>query len=371
MFAFFHYLLGLHRLGHEVVYIEEAGWLGSCYNPAEGTYSDDPSEGLRRTRALTRAHGVDVPVIYVDRASGRVEGASWEEVKGMLRAADLLLNIGGVCWLPEFRLCARLALVDMDPFFTQLGRFGAEGLAHYQTYFSYGANIGQPGCLIPTMGINWLATVPPVALDLWRGAPRSENAPFTTVANWSAYGSITYEGESYGQKDEEFLRVLDLPTLTPQRLELALSGASPEIIQRLESAGWCVRDGNSVSADTTTYRNYILTSRAEFSVAKNAYAKTRSGWFSDRSVCYLAAGRPAVLLDTGFGDWLQTGQGVLSFTSVREAADCIARVNADYALHCRAAQEIAERVFSYKVVLPRLLDAALGTGLPVVPGSAG
>ncbi len=361
MFAFFHYVLGLHRLGHQVAYLEEVGWPNSCYNPADRTHSDDPSEGLRRTHALMRTYGVDIPIIYVDKASGRVEGASWEDVKGILSAADLLLNIGGVCWLPEFRLCHRLALVDMDPLFTQARRFGAEGLANYHTYFSYGVNIGQPDCVIPTMGINWLATVPPVALDLWHGATASSDAPLTTIANWTAYGPVTHEGERYGQKDEEFLRILNLPDLTPQRLELAVSGASAQVMERFKSAGWSARDGDAVSLDTATYRAYICSSRGELSVAKNAYVKTRSGWFSDRSVCYLAAGLPVILQDTGFSDWLPAGQGVLAFTSVGEAADCIQKVNSDYAGHRRTAREIAERVFDYRVVLPRLLDTALAT----------
>jgi hypothetical protein len=243
-------------------------------------------------------------------------------------------------------------------------RFGAEVLNDYHVHFSYGANIGKPGCTIPTMGIDWLAAVPPVVMELWAGAPQAEDVPadgpFTTVGNWGAYGGVTWNGEHYGQKDEEFLRLIDLPRNTSRRLELALSGAEPDVRERLRSHGWSVRDaGEEVSTDVETYRAYIIRSRGELSVAKNAYVKTRSGWFSDRSACYLAAGRPAILQDTGFTDWLVTsGRGILPFSTAGEAADCLARVDAAYVNHSSAARDVARRVFSHEVVLPRLLGWA-------------
>lgn len=364
--AYFSYVLGLCRLGHQVIYLEESGWPCSCYDPATGQWHDDPSAGLRVVRSLMSEYDLPVPVIYVDRESGRVDGGEWGEVRRVLAEADLLLNVGGVCWLPEFSLCKRLALVDMDPLFTQAGEFGVRLGGDFRSYhalFSYGANIGLPGCTVPLMGADWLPTVPPVVPEMWGGALPDEGAPFTTVANWSAYGAITYGGEHYGQKDEEFMRLLDLPGLTSQKLELALSGVPGEVAERLKSAGWLVRDANRVvNGSVQAYKSYIRASRGEFSVAKHAYVKTRSGWFSDRSVCYLASGLPVVLQDTGFSDWLPAGEGVLAFSSVQEAATCIEEVNRDYGAHCDAARKIAEETFSYKVVLPRLLDRALSKG---------
>jgi hypothetical protein len=359
--AFFQYLVGLRRLGHEVAYVEESGWPYSCYDPRTGHWVDHPEGGLRVVRELVARHALEVPVYYVDRESGATDGGSRDEVRAALADADLLLNVGGVCWLPEFRLCRRRALIDMDPLFTQVERFGAEVLADYQTHFSYGANIGRPGCTIPTAGVRWHAARPPVVTDLWAGAEPDPAAPFTTIGNWGSYGGVEYEGERYGQKDEEFLRLIDLPSRTPQRLELALSGAGDAVFERLRGAGWSVRDaGVEVSTDLDTYRDYIMRSRGELSVAKHAYVKTRSGWFSDRSVCYLAAGLPTILQDTGFTEWLDAGRGVLAFTTPAEAAECIARVNADYAAHRRAAREVARAVFDHAVVLPRLLETALG-----------
>ena len=155
------------------------------------------------------------------------------------------------------------------------------------------------------------------------------------------------------------MRLLELPSYCSQKLELALSGQDAEIakiVKSLKAAGWLVRSAREISANLSTYKTYVTGSRGEFSVAKNAYVKTRSGWFSDRSVCYLAAGRPVILQDTGFSDWLPTGRGVLAFSSLESAIDGMERVNIDYLTHCLAAREIAEQIFSYKVVLPRLLE---------------
>ncbi|MDZ8185426.1 MAG: hypothetical protein RMX96_11300 [Nostoc sp. ChiSLP02] len=367
LLVFFHYLLGLARLGHNVFYLEESGWSQSCYDPVRQEYSDDPQQGMAIIHAVMAQFGLQIPICYINRESGQIWGATWDDLKQMLKEADVLLNIGGVCWLPEFRLCRRRTLIDLDPFFTQIGRFAVEDLDEYQVYFSYGVNIGKSDCTVPTRGIDWHPTVPPVVPEIWHKSvaaneqPIAESlmdAPFTTIANWSAYGGVTYAGEYYGQKSEEFLQLLNLPNHTAQRLELALSGANEEIKTQFLRAGWLIQDGGAVSVDLATYQTYLISSRGEFSVAKQAYVKTHSGWFSDRSVCYLAAGLPVVLQDTGFTDWLTTGHGVLAFSSLESAVDCIERVNADYPAQSLAAREIAEQIFSYKVVLPRLLETA-------------
>jgi hypothetical protein len=360
--AYLQYVAGFDRLGHEVLYLEESGWADSCYDPRTGYYGSDPTPGLGIAGQVLCQYGARVPLCYVDRESGRIDGLSWEEVKSALREADLLLNVGGVCWLPEFLLCRRRVLLDMDPLFTQVGRFGMEGLAEYHAYFTYGVNVGRPGCAVPTLGIDWQPTVPPVIPDAWEPLRASEG-PFTTIANWSAYGGVTYAGERYGQKDEEFLRVIGLPELAAWPLELALSGAPADVQQQFREAGWMIRNAGDVSTDLGAYRSYIQESRGEFSVAKNAYVKSRSGWFSDRTVCYLAAGRPAVLQDTGFSDYLPPNDGVVPFSSLQEAADGIDRVNDSYEAHSRAARELAETLFDYRRVLPRLAAIGLEDGL--------
>jgi hypothetical protein len=348
-----------------VIYLEESGWSYSCYDPASRTYTNDERPGLNTIRSLLRDQRVQAPAYYLNRQTGRVDGTTWSELKRILEAADLLLNIGGVCWLPEFSHCRRLALIDMDPFFTQVGRFAAQTLHEYHRRFSYGVNVGQPSCTVPVADLEWAPTVPPVVPELWRGGDAgtcevSRDAPFTTVASWRAYGAVEHEGEHFGQKGEEFDRLLDLPRSTRQRLELAISGGGEEATrERYRAAGWSVRDGEEVSADLSTYQSYVIASRGELSAAKNAYVKTRSGWFSDRSACYLAAGRPAVLQETGFSEWLPADRGLLPFSSLEEAAVCLERINADYAAHSRAARKIADATFDYRVVLPGLLERTI------------
>jgi len=362
LFAYFHYVLGLSRLGHDVIYLEANGWPNACYDPDSRQWTIDPRPGMRRVHSLLQKSQLDVPVWYVDRDSGHCYGTEWDDVKRTLRSADLLLNVGGVCWLPEFRHCGCRALIDMDPLFTQVGRFGAWLLDDHHVHFSYGTNIGRPECSVPTQGVDWLPTVPPVVLDVWDGPVLPASGKFTTIANWSAYGAVTYQNERFGQKDEEFLRLIDLPQLTTQPLELVLAGVPDSVKRGLHQAGWSVRSaGEPLGIEVPAYQSYIRGSRGELSAAKHAYVKTRSGWFSDRSVCYLAAGKPVVLQDTGFSDWLPEGRGVLAFSSVDEAADRLERVNAEYEVQSRAARETARLVFAHDVVLSRLLNNTLSS----------
>lgn len=361
VWAFFNYVLGLHLLGHKVIYLEESGWHHSCYNPFTFEWQDDPQVGISVVQSLMDQCGIQIPIYYVNRESGYVTGGKSEDIRHALSTADLLLNIGGVCWLPEFRLARCRALIDMDPFFTQIGRFGAEGFDEYHYYFSYGCNIGKDICTIPTSGVMWHPTVPPVVPEIWEKAQPTNDAPFTTIANWNAYGTATYLGEEYGQKNEEFLRLLNLPQNVSQKLELALAGANHEEVERLREAGWYVRNAAEVGINLGDYKKYINNSRGEFSPAKNAYVKTNSGWFSDRSVCYLAAGLPVIIQETGFSNWLPTGLGVLSFSSEGEAKECLEKVNAEYTKHCQSALEIANRFFNYQVVLSQILNKTLNT----------
>jgi hypothetical protein len=361
--AYMQYVLGLHRLGHEVLYIEEKGWPGSCYDPRSATIGDFPATGLAFVRDLLARHGAEVPVVWVDVEAGGIEGMSWPQLRGRLARADLLLDVGGLCWLQERALARRRALIDMDPMFTQTGRFGQAG---YDVHFSYGTNIGEPGCGVPSTGIQWLPTVPPVVADLWEAEPPDAHQPLTTVASWSAYGGVEHEGVFYGQKDIEFERLLELPKRVPVALELAVSGADAETQQRFRGAGWIVRDAGEVTGSLSAYRGYLGGSQAELSAAKHAYVATRSGWFSDRSASYLAAGRPVIVQDTGIGTWLDTDCGVVTFGDLDEAADAVARITRELAKHAHAAREIAHDVFDYRIVLPHLLERALSERIEAV-----
>jgi hypothetical protein len=360
--AYLQYVLGLHLLGHEVIYVEEKGWPGSCYDPRTSTLGDFPDAGLALVRSVLGKHGVGAPVVWVDAEAGRVDGMSWPELRERLARADLLLDVGGLCWFEERSLPRRRALIDMDPLFTQTGRFGQ---AEYDVHFSYGVNVGRGDCAVPSAGVEWLPTVPPVVADLWEANPPHGDLPLTTIANWNAYAGVEHGGAFYGQKDREFERLLELPARVPVVLELALSGADTLTRERFVAAGWVVREAADVTASLGAYGGYIAGSQAELSAAKHAYVSTRSGWFSDRSVCYLAAGRPVILQDTGIATWLDADYGVVTFASVDEATEAVARVTRELHKHARAAREIAREVFDYRIVLPRLLQHALSTRLEV------
>jgi hypothetical protein len=231
----------------------------------------------------------------------------------------------------------------------------SESFAQYDALFTYGENVGQPGCAMPTGGARWLPTRQPVAIDLWPSTVGEPAAPFTTVMNWSAYGDHEHEGRIYGQKDREFTPFFSLPNETGRLMEIALN-APTDIRERLAAGGWWIADPGEVTRDPWLYQDYLRFSRAEFSVAKHAYVSTRCGWFSDRSAGYLAMGRPVIVQDTGFSDFLPTGEGLLAFRTPEEAVAAIRRLDEDYAGHCRAARAVVEEYFDARRVLSNLLE---------------
>jgi hypothetical protein len=360
--AFAQYLLGFERLGHSVLYVEESGWPQPCYDPAKGDYSDDPATGMQYVRNLLTAIGAKCELVYIDSLNDRVHGMDRADIRREIRNADFTLNVGGVCWLPDFANAKRLALVDMDPMFTQVGKFGHDHLERYDVHFTYGTNIGQPACRIPTLGIDWQPTLPPVVLDLWQttGSGDSGGARrFTSVANWSAYGEVDWDGSRYGQKDKELLKFFDLPRQTDAKIELAVSGMPCETVDRFRHAGWQLMDAAQVSHSLNEYRSYIWNSTGEFSVAKNAYVNSRSGWISDRTACYLAAGKPVVVQDTGVPHNRLYGDAFRTFTDLPSAIQALATVNNNYAAARRDALRLAEDVFSYVHILPKLVERVL------------
>ena len=358
--AFAPYVLGLERLGHDVVYLEESGWPGSCYDQATGAQGDDPAEGLARVRGLLRAQGSAVPAWWVDRAAGTTDGAGWAQVRERLAGADLVLNVGGVNYLDELASGGCHALVDLDPLFTQLGVFGGD-LDAYDLLFTYGALVGTAGCAVPTAGREWRPLLPPTVPELWPDRPVPAGAGLTTVANWSAYRSVEHDGRTYGPKDGELLALADLPRRTALPLEVALSGAPADVVRQLEAGGWSVRNGGDVTVDLPTYGNYLTGSAGEFSAAKHGYVAARTGWFSDRSACYLSAGRPVVLQDTGFSATLPCGAGLLPWSTPDEAVDAVAEVARDGERHRSTARALAHDVLGYRSVLPPVLELAGAT----------
>jgi len=264
--------------------------------------------------------------------------------------------------------------LDTDPGFTQFGMPevptpsspGCASPYDFQFHFTIGERIGQPDCPIPTHGLRWRPTRWPIALELVPAQFTPEAKYFTTVMSWSSRRPILYKGEQYGQKDIEFLRLIDLPQRIGPVFEIALAGSyAPR--EKIAAAGWKLVDPLKVTATPQTYRDYIAQSRGEFGVAVNLEVKARSGWFGDRTAAYLASGKPVVVQDTGFSEILPCGEGLFAFRDEAGVRDAVETINKDYRRHCDAARRVAEDYFDADKVLGEMLRAC---GLPAVTSSA-
>ena len=357
------YALGLERLGHEVYYLEDTGW--QAYDPRRHAYGDDCSYGvafLQRTLAALS------PTLarrwHVRGMDGRRFGLGAAQLADLVGGADLFLNVsGGTLLRDEYMACPCKVLIDTDPGWNHFVNFpkwdanpgwqGSHGWRAHDHFFTYAERIGQPDCALPTLGIQWQPTRPLVVMDCWHAEPPGER--WTTVMTWNNFGRpIEHAGVRYGTKETEFGRVEQLPRCVDATLEVACGGDPP--VARWQESGWSVVDSHRVSETADEYRRYVQRSRGEFSVAKNLYVATRSGWFSCRSVCYLAAGRPVVVQDTGFSDVIPAGEGLLAFADLDGAAGAIARVERDYAHHAAAARRVAAEHFDARPVLCDLLS---------------
>jgi hypothetical protein len=349
------YLLGLRDLGYDVFYIEDTG---ECiYDPVRNTISEDPAYGVDHLRNTLAPHGLGDRWSYVNY-DGSYHGASREAVRRFCRDADLFVSLSGGCWFwrDEYLGIPRRAFIDSDPAFTQLNIVRREASLReffqgFDHHFTFGANIGTAASAIPTAGFEWLKTWQPVSMNQWAPSGRPRSRRFSTVMTWQ----IKSFADIGGNKDQQFLRFLDLPGRVGDRFELAVNGPH----EFLRAHGWDTLDAMRVSRTASDYRDFIRRSYAEFGVAKHTYVDTHSGWFSDRTECYLAAGRPALVQDTGWSDHVPSGEGLLSFRTPEEAADGIAAIDADYATHARRAREIAGDCFDAARVLPPLLEQAL------------
>lgn len=359
------YLLGLQSLGHDIYFLEDTGqW---PYDPRARGKSSDGSYNVQYLRSLMERFGLAEKWAYCLPGPDQWYGLSDARRKAVIESADLLINVSGTLYRPaEYRAIARLAYVDTDPVFTQIKL--ALGREAWQTridihdvHFSFGERCVEE---LPQTGHCWWPTRQPVALSQWRPEmPRGNN--FSTIMSWKSYGSVEYQGRSYGQKDVEFSRFVDLPSaVAPSALTVALNLAEPSVHNQLTQKGWHVVDPSVVCSDIDSYRNFIESSMAEWSVAKNAYVAMRSGWFSDRSACYLAAGRPVVVQNTGFDAVLPTGEGILPFATVDEAVTGIQEVERNFLRHANAARGIAEQYFDANKVLGALIETAMNRHHP-------
>ena len=361
-YQFLHYLIGLRQLGWDPYYVEDTPrWV---YDPDINDTTPLPDTNLARIVPVLAAHGFGDRWAYATRdEDDRVYGIGETRLRALYRDAAALLNVTGAQWLYDEHLAhPRRIYVDSDPVKGQI--HAAQGdarirrvFAEHDTLFSFGENLGKPDCGVPVEGYTWLPTRQPVVLDLW-STDACDGGAYTTIASWHNDNEVVYQGETYyWSKDREFEKVLDLPRLRSTPFELATQ-VDAATTARLRAHGWRLRDALVVSRDPAAYRAYVAGSRGEFTVAKDQNVRLRSGWFSDRSACYLAAGRPVITQDTGFGNVLPTGKGLFAFQDLDDVLAAVDAIETDYDGHRLAAREIAAEYFDATRVLGSLLQRA-------------
>lgn len=368
------YPVGFANLGCDVYYVEDTRLWPVFQGNAQGEVSC--SANVAHLASVMEAFGLPGRWAYRDEVSGDCFGMSENQVREICRTADIFVNIScSTAMRDEYRAIPVRALIDSDPMFTQIqyvtqaaftgGEPGMREMVHAHTHhFTFGENVGATDCRVPTCGINWLPTRQPVCLWLWPEVPlpsRPEPA-FTTVMNWTAGRKLEYNGETWGQKDVEWQKVMSLPGALPDaNLAMAVGQTTgqPFPTGLAEAHGWRVLDPEVYAPEWRSYRTFIQESLAEFSVAKETYVKARTGWFSCRSACYLASGRPVILQDTGWTKTLHCDAGLLAFEDLDSAVDALTEVKADPERHSRAARAVAESYFDSREVL-RLMLAQMG-----------
>ena len=363
-----HYLVGLQRLGHDVYYIEDSARLP--YNPETFEINNEFDYAAWLLNRLSQEFGFKNRWGFCARylPGTPTAGLPLKKIRQLYRDADAILNI---CGAQEFNddllVSDSILYIESDPGVEQIKidkgvRSTVSYLGRHHALFTFGENVGTKSFPVPTHGFKWLPTRQPVVTDLWK-TKRSpcRAAVFTSVANWSTSGlkDITWRGEKYlWSKSREFLRFISAPKESGETFELATNINDAKTRANFERRGWRLSSPLQMSVDYWLYRDYIRRSKGEFTVAKDQYVRLNTGWFSDRSVCYLAAGRPVIIQETGFTKIYGGKAGLLSFRSLGEIVDAVKMINADYVKHSRAARALAREFFEAKKVLKSILDHA-------------
>jgi hypothetical protein len=359
--AVLQYVLGLRSLGHEVTLVEPV--TVPAEQTAEAFAASDAAAYFRR---LVAVFGLEDFAALVRCGSTATVGLPHDELARRSGRADILLNISGMLRDPVLTDPIPLRVfLDLDPAFNQMWQaqgidMGFDRHSHFATI---AWNIGQTGCTVPACGRPWITTPQPVVLADWPVATEMVHDGLTTVAHWRSYGSVTHDGIFHGQKAHAWRELMALPTLTPEKCLPALAIHPEEFpdLAALRDAGWRLLDPAELCATPADYQRFVQGSKAELAIAKSGYVLSRCGWFSDRSVCYLASGRPVIAHDTGFGSRVPTGAGLFSFATMDDILAAIDTMNSDYPRHRRAAREIAEAHFDFRHVLPTLLEGILAS----------
>jgi hypothetical protein len=377
---YFHYVLALAELGHDVYYHEDT-WVWP-HDPIKGFAVDDPAYTVAFISDFFNRYAPHLKtkwhyVLLHEKHFG-MSGDAFDQVAG---SADIFLNVSGACFFPESlsSRCVKVFL-DTDPGYNQIvmhtkpawsehvDRWVRQVMAH-DRHLTYAENIHGQDCTIPHCGVDWRTTRCVVTLCPWkdlRDQPPADDAPFTTVMSWNYFGGkLVHDGVDYDAKASEYEKFHDLPRGSPVPLMLAVGGHH-QPIERIKQDGWRWADARSLTMTPQAYLKFIADSAGEWSIAKNVYVATRSGWFSCRTACYLAAGRPAVVQDTGWSRFLRSGTGLLAFSTKEEALDALNKVAAHPAEHRTAAYEIAREFLAPDRVLPQMIEA-IDASRPATP----
>jgi hypothetical protein len=361
-----HYIVGLQRLGHDVYYIEDTSRFP--YNPVTRMVEQDFRHAAATLASLSERYGFRDNWSFRPRylANPAPAGLSSAKIDELYEHADAILNVCGSHELhDDLRRSEHLILVESDPGATQIrvdngdAAFVAD-LARYQFRFTFGENIGTKHFPVPLHGLEWLPTRQPVVTDLWATSDfPSADAPFTTITNWTASTSIDWRGRTYlWRKSQEFLKFVDAPGATAQPFEIATDVTDADERALLRQKGWRLVPPDTLNHDVDTYATYVRASKGEFTATKEIVVALETAWFSDRSACYLAAGRPVITQETGFSRLYGEGAGLFGFRTMEDVVESVARVNADYRAHSRAARDIAREFFEAEKVLGDLLERA-------------
>jgi hypothetical protein len=352
------HLVGLRRLGYEVYYVEATGvW---PYNAS----TDDCSFPVTYISRLLGRFGFEDRWAYVaSHSDGRCYGLSELQVKALYSRADAILNLfGGTILGDEHLRCPIRIYLETDPVVHQLRIANGEHryrdlVGAHTALFTWGTNYGAPDCGVPLAPFRYKPTRAPVLLDYWDSPCNPAARYFTTIGHWDqSVKDLEYNGERYSwSKHREFLKILDLPRHTTQGFSLALAIDNRSAVRMLERHGWHVEDAYEASRTLECYRQFIWDSRGELTVAKDMNVRLRSGWFSERSACYLAAGKPVVTQETGFSRSLPTGLGLFAFRTLADIPPALEAVNSDYQKHSQAAKDIAAEYFDAAKVLRHVM----------------
>jgi hypothetical protein len=357
------YLVGFKDLGHDIYFVEKYAYPDSCYNPMQQVEGDDCSYGLKVVSQLLKTYGLEDKWCFVERGD-IYHGLSKKDIEEVFKRADLYIESGAHgAWDEEASWVANTAYIDVDPGYSHIKLHNdlesGRPVPIYDRYFTIGINIGKEDNIIPTVGLKWKYILNPVNTRLFTPRIPVRNAPYSTIMNWRSYATVRFKGESYGQKDVEFEKFISLPLITNAPFEVAISGGFGRTFnsKKLLKNKWTLNDAQRVTISFDAFQNYIAGCKGEFSVCKNVYVATQSGWFSDKSAAFLASGRPVILQDTGFGNYLPLGEGLFAVKTKEEAKEAIEKVESNYSFHSKKAREIACEYFEATTVLDKFLTS--------------